>query len=83
MEIQWLHTNISTSHHFIHAPPPDTTIYSDSSLDGWGATNSLTTVGAPWEDMYDQPHINVLELHAVKLTLTHLAAYCQGSHIKL
>ena len=45
MEIQWRHTNISTSRHFIHAPPPDTTIYSNASLDGWDATNSLTIVG--------------------------------------
>ena len=85
MEIHWWHTNVPTSHHFIRAPPPppNTTIYSDASLDGWGATNSLTTVGAPWEDMDDLPHINVLELYAAKLALTHLAANCQGSHIHL
>ena len=83
MEIHWWHTNVSTSHHFICAPPPDTTIYSDASLDGWGATNSLTTVGALWEDMDDLPHINVLELYIAKLVLTHLAANCQGSHIHL
>ena len=52
MEIHWWHTDVYTSHHFIRAPPPDTTIYSDSD----GATNSLTTVGAPWEDMDDLPH---------------------------
>ena len=83
MEIHWWHTNISTSHHFICAPPPDTTIYSDDSLDGWGTTNSLTTVGAPWEDMDDLPQINVLELYDAKLALTHLVANCQGSHIQL
>ena len=54
VEIHWRHTNISTSHHFIRAPPPATTIYSDASLDGQGATNSLTTVGAPWEDIKDE-----------------------------
>ena len=83
MEIQWWHTNISTSHHFICAPLPDTTIYSDASLDGWGATNSLTTVGGPREDMDDLPHIYMLELYAAKLALTHLAAHCQGSHMQL
>ena len=80
MVIHCWHTNVSTSHHYICAPPPDTTIYSDASLDGWDATNSLTTVGATWEDM---PHINVLELYAAKLALTHMAANCQGSHIHL
>ena len=79
MEIQWWRTNISTSHHFIRPSPPDTTIYSDASLDGRGATISLTTIGAPWEDMDDLPHINVLELYAAKLARTH----CQGSHIQL
>ena len=83
VEIQWCHTNVSTSHHFIRAPPTDTTIYSDASLDGWGATNSLTTVGAPWENKDNLPHINVLELYAAKQALTHLAANCQGSHIHL
>ena len=50
VKIQWWHTNISTSHHFIRAPPPDTTIYSDANLDGWGGTNSLNTVhpGRTW-----------------------------------
>ena len=28
-------------------------------------------------------HINVLELYAAKLALTHWAANCQGSHIQL
>ena len=83
VEIQWWHNNVSTSHHFIRAPPPDTTIYSDASLDGWGATNSLTTVGAPWENTDDLPHTNVLGLYAAKLALTHFAANCQGSHIHL
>ena len=83
VEIQWWHTNVSTSHHFIHTPPLDTTIYSDASLDGWGATNTLTTVGAPWENMDDLPHINVLESYAAKLALTHLVANCPGSHMHL
>ena len=33
--------------------------------------------------MDDLLHINVLELYAAKLALTHLAANCQGSHIHL
>ena len=33
--------------------------------------------------MDDLPHINVLELYAAKLAITHLAANCQGSHIHL
>ena len=42
--------------------------------------NSLTTVGSPWDIMEELPHINVLELYAAQLVLTHLAAHCQGSH---
>ena len=56
MEIQWWLTKINSSCHFIHAPPPDTIIYSDASLDGWGATNSLTTVGSPWDIIEELPH---------------------------
>ena len=83
MEIQWWLTNINSSCHFIHAPPPDTIIYSDASLDGWGATNSLTTVGSPWDIMEELPHINVLELYAAQLALTHLAAHCQTKNGQL
>ena len=39
--------------------------------------NSVTTVGSPWDIMEELPHINVLELYAVQLALTHLAAHCQ------
>ena len=60
-EVQWWITHI---YQFLHAPPITTIIYSDSSLEGWGATDSISTIGAPWQDTDELMHINVLELTA-------------------
>ena len=58
-------------------------IYSDASLEGCGATDSVTTIGAPWQVTDDLMHINVLELAAARLALTELATAAQGTHIQL
>ena len=49
-EVQWWVTHIYHSQKFLHAPPITTIIYSDASLEGWGATDSISTIGAPWQD---------------------------------
>ena len=46
-EVQWWITHISHSQKCLHAPPITTILYSDASLEGWGATDSVSTVGAP------------------------------------
>ena len=60
-----------------------TIIYSDASLEGWGATDSISTVGAPWQVTNALMHINVLELTAAHFALLHLAADARGIHIQL
>ena len=64
-------------------PPLTTIIYSDASLEGWGATDSISTVGAPWQVTDALLHINVLELTAAHFALLHLAADARGIHIQL
>ena len=58
-------------------------IQSDASLAGWGTTDSVSTVGAPWKDTDDLLHINVLELTAARLALDTLATAAQSTHIQL
>ena len=82
-EVQWWLTHISHSQKFLHAPPITTIIYLDASLEGWGATDSVTPIGAPWQVTDDLMHINVLELAAAHLALTKLATAAQGTHIQL
>ena len=74
-----LHISIT----FLHAPPITTNIYSDASLEGWGATDSISTIGVPWRDTDELMHINVLELTTARLALTTLAKATRGTHIQL
>ena len=82
-EVRWWITNVYHSCKFLHAPPITIVIHSDASLAGWGATDSVSTVGAPWKDTDDLLHINVLELTAARLALETLATAAQSTHIQL
>ena len=82
-DIRWWHQHVSTSFNFVHPPAVSITIYSDASLEGWGATDTHKTVGGRWtpEDM--PQHINVLALQAAKLALKALASQYHDLHILL
>ena len=92
-EVRWWIANVSHSSKFLHAPPITIVIHSDASLAGWGggggggggggATDSVSTVGAPWKDTDDLLHINVLELTAARLALDTLATAARSTHIQL
>ena len=77
-EVRWWIAHVAHSQKFLHALT--TIIYSDASLEGWGATDSISTVGAPWQVADALLHINVLELTAAHFALLHLAA---DVHIQL
>ena len=79
---RWI-THIYHSSKFLHAPPITIVIHSDASLAGWGATDSVSTAGAPWKDTDDLLHINVLELTAARLALETLATTARSTHIQL
>ena len=83
-DILWWHNHIGSAHHFIHPPPPIMlTIYSDASLEGWGATDSTGMVGGRWDEDVAFEHINSLELFAVNLALEKLAGSIHDCHIQL
>ena len=69
--------------HFPSTPPVELTLFSDASLEGWGGTDGTSHVGGRWTDDESSVHINVLELHAAKLTLLALAPNVLHSHICL
>ena len=54
---------------FTPPPPPPImlTIYSDASLEDWGATDSTGMVGGRWDEDVAFEYINSLELFAAKL----------------
>ena len=66
-----------------HTPPVGLILFSDASLEGWGGTDGTSHVGGRWTDEECPVHINVLELHAAKLTLLALAPNVSHSHIRL
>ena len=82
-DILWWHNHIGSAHHFIHTPPIILTIYSDASLEGWGATDSTGMVGGRWDEDVAFEHINSLELFAAKLALEKLAGSIHDCHIQL
>ena len=59
------------------------TIYSDASLEGWGATDSTGMVGGRLDEDVAFEHINSLELFAAKLALEKLACSIHDCHIQL
>ena len=71
-DILWWHNHIGSAHHFIHPPPIMLTIYSDASLEGWGATDSTGMMGGRWDEDVAFEYINSLELFAAKLVLEKL-----------
>ena len=62
--MEWWYHNVLSASNFIHPPPVDLTIFSDASLEGWGATDSHNTAGKPWDAQENEslPYINALEL---------------------
>ena len=82
-EILWWHNHIGSVHHFIHPPPIMITIYSDASLEGWGATDSTCRVGGRWDEDVAFEHINSLELFAAKLASEELACSLHDCRIQL
>ena len=79
----WWSRNITLASHFLHTPPVGLTLFSDASLEGWGGMDGTSHVGGRWADVESPVHINVLELHAAKLTLLALATNVSHSHIRL
>ena len=66
METVWLFEGVKLSR-----PSPDLYLYTDSSLEGWGAVLNDQEVYQVWTDGECSLHINNLELLAAKLSLQY------------
>ena len=82
-ELSWWLGNVQTVSRPIKIPSIDLTVYSDASLEGWGATDLHSTVGGRWSVSELPLHINTLELHAAKLCLFSLPAGLSNLHIRI
>ena len=74
-ELQWWIRNIFDAFAPIKLPPFDLTIFSDSSLEGWGGTDQVTEIGGGWNCIENKCHINSLELQAAFFCLK---AFCKN-----
>lgn len=72
-DVTWWITNVLETQKFLHPSKVALTIYSDASLEGWGATDGDNMIGDTWAQTQDIPHINLLELYAAKLALQFFA----------
>ena len=67
----WTHReNVLTGVALLH-PVPSLALYTDSSLQGWGAFLEGKSVSGVWSLVQQQEHINLLEMRAVLLALQH------------
>ena len=81
----WWIDNLPHSFKKLSHGPPMMVIYTDSSLQGWGAydkTNNIKTGGA-WSMQEKQWHINVLELKACYLALCSLCKNISNAHVQV
>ncbi len=73
LELQWWLQNITSMNGSpIMFPPPDITIFSDASKQGWGAVCSDRQTNGKWSATERLLHINILELKAAFLGLKSL-----------
>ena len=67
----------------LHHPVPQLHLFTDSSLEGWGAHMEEHMASGYWSPAWKTQHINVLEMQAVWLALQAFADYIKGNSILL
>ena len=82
-ELRWWADQIDASFNYLQFPPFDIIIYSDASLQGWGAVLGGTSSGGRWSPTESTKHINYLELLAALFALRLFRSTIQGKHVKL
>ena len=68
-DLTWWLKNIDSAKKVIQVSPPELTLTTDASSQGWGACFQKKSTGGPWSEDKKLLHINVLELKAVYLGL--------------
>ena len=66
----------------VRLTPPSGTVYTDASLEGWGAHRGSKTAGGRWSKIESTKHINELELWAILFGLKCFA-HKEDDHIKI
>ena len=67
----------------IRIPPPDITIQTDSSTEGWACVFGEKTAHGRWAEWEAQYHINVLEIRAILLGIASFRDDFASKHIKV
>jgi hypothetical protein len=65
------------------SPVPSPTLFTDASLLGWGAFLEGQTVSGMWSSTLQKDHINLLEMRAVLLALSHFKLCLESLSIVL
>ena len=81
-ELNWWLCNLDSSCNTIRCPPVDVTLYSDASLQGWGAVMNKKSTGGMWLPAESEQHINYLELLAAFFALQCFYSSLSGKHVK-
>ena len=81
-EIAWWKNNIFKVFKPIRYPKISIVIYTEASLEGWGASMSNVSTGGAWLPDEKLMHINVLELKAILLALKSFVK-TSHKHIKI
>ena len=79
----WLEEDRWTRSILLHIPPPSLSLYTDTSLSGWGAQLLDLTASGMWSDVEAQEHISVLEMQAVELALASFLPQLVGQNVVL
>ena len=82
LDVKWWLDNIRNSGRPVDMGEPEVTVFTDASMEGWGAHIGTVTAGGRWTEKEARDHINVLELRAILLALQSL---CQEpyKHIRI
>lgn len=81
-DLLWWIRSIPTSFNLISRDSPEFTLYTDSSLIGWGAHLNDQTCGDNWRASEKENHINYLELLAIYFACKAFKHMLINKHIK-
>ncbi|XP_070196457.1 uncharacterized protein [Littorina saxatilis] len=81
--LPWLDTDWVCRGVPIALSPPDTDLFTDMSLLGWGAHTDRQTASGLWSTEQSLWHINLLELEAVARALAEFWPSLQAKHVRL
>ncbi len=85
-DLLWWKQTILDSKRDIIPPPVNKTLYSDSSMKGWGGHTCTTagdSTGGDWNEVEQSKHINELELLAAFFTLKCFCSQDSQIHVRL